>query len=68
MITRKNTTVITTSRPVMINSMICQSIPMLFTSRLEAIRPMAIPSAEPLLIMAVAKPRRSSGMFSDESE
>ncbi|MNF15811.1 hypothetical protein D3C80_2185670 [compost metagenome] len=52
----------------MINSMICQSIPMLFTSRLEAIRPMAIPSAEPLLIMAVAKPRRSSGMFSDESE
>ncbi|MGY2798528.1 hypothetical protein ACVWV0_002704 [Ewingella americana] len=50
------------------NSNSCQFMPTLFTSRLEAIRPIPIPSAEPLLMMAVDNPRFSSGMLSEESE
>ncbi|MNH33366.1 hypothetical protein D3C79_938740 [compost metagenome] len=68
LITKKNTSVITTNNPEMMNSIICQWILKLFTSRLEAIKPIAIPSAEPLLMTAVENPRRSSGMLSEDKE
>ena len=41
---------------------------MLFTSTLEPIKPIPIPIAEPLLIIAFASARRACGTFAEESE
>ncbi len=41
---------------------------MFFTNMLEPIKPIPIPIADPLLIIALANARRACGTFAEESE
>ncbi|CNT64269.1 Uncharacterised protein [Salmonella enterica subsp. enterica serovar Bovismorbificans] len=51
-----------------IYSTFCQAMLMFFTNTLEPIKPIPIPIADPLLIIALANARRACGTFAEESE